>query len=140
MTLTEAKNSIIIYLLKNKEASVLSIKDIPQLGISGESDEATAAFLAAIGELETIGLFKKQTVSKDGVNSDFWVLSNPLDKQDKTIEVSYEVVDAVAKTIEQYESATGKKNFKVDRTNFSENEIGHLLYIISDILNSQKND
>lgn len=135
MTLAESKNKIISYLVKNSDVSVLDVSMIEKIGIGSSSEQRdVASFILAMEALTEIGLFKKQKVEGAG---DFWVLVFKLGEQSQNVEISYQVADAIAKTVEQYVSTnfegSAKDAYSVDRTSLTEQDIAMLLYVISDL-------
>jgi hypothetical protein len=137
MTILKGKNAIIGYLLKNPNKTVISIGDIESVGFGAQdNEEAVAAFLGAMDELKKLSLFKEQEIS----GKKFWILHFPLTEQDQDVKISYPIIDAIAKTIEQYTSTNAGSKYIVDRSSLTDQDISMLLYIISDLINNLSNE
>ena len=136
MTLVEAKNTIISYLVKNTDVSALSVESISDLGMGDpKNNKDVAAFILAMESLEELGIFKKKQVAE----TYYWVLSFKITEQPQSVEMSYPLVDAIAKTIEQYVNTNtekGKETYTVNRAALTEQDVAMLLYIISDLTNN----
>lgn len=103
--------------------------------ISEDPDTDKAAFKAALASLEKKEIINKQLTDK---NKEIWVLHKPFSSFEQNVSIGADVSRIISDTINKYCESTNDTKNLCNCLEITEKDLGNLLLIINNLLNSEK--
>lgn len=125
MTLTDVKNSIFSFLLKNDVFIVDKHTELFKYEV--EPEIVMLAVREGLKDFEAAGLVKK-------LSDNAYIVTQPLVMRTQGVEISAKLSEAIAEFINKYRVAHEIEGSIPDKLNITEEDLGNLLYISQDIL------
>jgi len=136
MTLSTVRTSILSYLLNN---DVFLLSDVSKIKVSTELEKLkTSLVTEAMKNLEESKIVKRMCTD-EGVHIG-WILEAKLGSHGQEVYLSLPISNAISETINTFFEANNIKQEKSNPLNLSEGDIGALLGIINDLLDSGTNE
>lgn len=135
MTLTEIKNQLITFFLKND--TFFSPKDLKSIKVSKNQEFIKNELVSSVlDQMEKDGMIKKitpNTVSTDYNYSATNIL--PFSMLGQTVEIGAQTAELISEIVNQYNESSGNKSEIVDKLNITEMDIQKLGIITAQLLN-----
>ena len=137
MTILDASNKLLEWFVKNDTFCLTSIPngkdDFNKIVLITERpDVDRAAFLAALDEIEKIGVIKKKSVDYNN----YWILVKPLDSYEQTVTISGTTASIVAQIINQFCDVFKDDVDRCDAGRICEKDVKNLTNIINYLVNN----